>query len=174
MKILSRKSTLWQVMVCGVLIDLALVGLSLVWYPSLLNGGRAVTMTVCLLLLLLYGCLGIALPLLASPIVMTTLWAGMVFGLLIGVVFIVDIIVEDFIDLGSQASTFSTLGFMFFIFLLFAGAGTYGTYKTGQLRLGLLASIWSAMLGVLIVVLVGFTLGFLFTQRMEYILASEY
>ena len=174
MKIRSRKSTLWQVMVCGVLIDLALIGLSLVWYPSLLNGGRAVTMAVCLLLLLLYGCLGVALPLRASPIVMTALWAGMVFGLLIGVVFIVDIIVEDFIDLGSQASTFSTLGFMFFIFLLFAGAGTYGTYKTGQFRLGLLASIWSAMLGVLIVVLVGFTLSFLFMQRMEYILASDY
>lgn len=174
MKILSRKNTLWQVMLGGVLIDLALIGLSLALYSSLLDGRRAITMTVCLLLLLLYACFGIALPLRASPKIMTALWAGMVFGLLIGVVFIVDIIMEDFIDLGSQASTFSTLGFMFFIFLLFAGAGTYGTYKTDQFRLGLLASIWSAMLGVLIVVLVGFTLNFLFMQRMEHILVSDY
>ncbi len=174
MNIQSRKSNLWQVITCGVLIDLALVGLSLVLYPSLLSGGQLITTTACLASLLLYGCFGVALPLRASPIVVTALWGGMVFGLFIGIIFIADLIVEDFINMSSQVDAFSTLGFMFLIFLLFGGAGAYGTYKTGQVRLGVLASIWSAMLGVLIVILVGFALCFLFMQRLEYILASDY
>lgn len=174
MKKLSKRTILWQVMVCGVLIDLALIGLSLLLYPSVLDGGRVLTVIACLVLLVLYGGLGIGLVLQGSQAVLIALWGGMIFGLLIGVVFAVDLAVEDFIDLGSQAGAFSTLGFMLLIFCLFAGAGAYGTAKTDQIRFGLLASIWSAMLGVLIVVLLGFAVNFFFMQRLEHLLASDY
>ena len=174
MKIRSKRTLLWQVMVCGILIDLALIGLSLLLYPSLLDGGRVLTVIACLVLLVLYGALGIGLAWNASQAVLIALWGGMIFGLLIGVLFAVDLVVEDFIDLGSQAGAFSTLGFMLLIFCLFAGAGVYGTAKTEQIRFGVLASIWSAMLGVVIVVLLGFAVNFFFLQRLEHLLASDY
>ena len=63
---------------------------------------------------------------------------------------------------------------MLLIFCLFAGAGANGTARTDQIRFGLLASMWSAMLGVLIVVLLGFAVNFFFMQRLEHLLASDY
>jgi len=175
MKTLFKKNVLiWSAMLCGVLLDLALIGVGLLRYPSLLEAARASTAIACVALLLVYGCVGICLPINASQAVTTALWQGTAVGLLIGVIFAVDITVEDFIDMGRQASTFSTLGFMMLIFLLFGIAGARGTQKTRQLPLGILASLWSALVGVLIALLFGFTVNFFFTQRLEHILSSDY
>src|SRR5262249_30035095 len=46
--------------------------------------------------------------------------------------------------------------------------------KTTRLSLGILASLWSALLGVLIVILFGFLVNFLFLQRLEHLLFSDY
>ena len=140
MRALFKKNVvLWLAMLCGVLLDLALMGVGLLWYPSLLEAGRASTAMTCVVMLLVYGCVGIGLPIKASQAVMAALWQGTAVGLIIGVIFAVDMSVEDFIDLGRQASLFSTLGFMLLIFLLF-----------------------------------GFAVNFLFTQRLEHILSSDY
>ena len=175
MKTLFKKNVvIWSAMLCGVLLDLALIGVGLLRYPSLLEAARASTAIACVALLLVYGCVGIGLPIKASQAVTTALWQGTAVGLLIGVSFAVDIAVEDFVDMGRQASTFSTLGFMLLIFLLFGIAGARGTQKTRQLHLGMLASLWSSLVGVLIALLFGFTVNFFFTQRLEHILSSDY
>jgi len=175
MRALFKKNVvLWLAMLCGVLLDLALMGVGLLWYPSLLEAGRASTAMTCVVMLLVYGCVGIGLPIKASQAVMAALWQGTAVGLIIGVIFAVDMSVEDFIDLGRQASLFSTLGFMLLIFLLFGLAGARGTQKTRHIPLGILGSLWSAMIGVLIALLFGFAVNFLFTQRLEHILSSDY
>ena len=66
-----------------------------------------------------------------------------------------------------QVSTISTLGFMLFIFLIFAYAGWHDTNESSQLSLGIFTSVWSSMIGVVIALLFGFTINFLFTQRLE-------
>lgn len=175
MMVLFKKNVvIWLAMLCGVLLDLALIGVGLLWYPSLLEAGRASTAITCVVVLLLYGCVGIGLPIKANQAVTTALWQGTAVGLIIGISFAGDMIVEDFIDMGRQASMFSTLGFMMLIFLLFGLAGARGTQKTRQIHLGILASLWSALLGVLIALLFGFAVNFLFTQRLEHILSSDY
>ncbi len=175
MKIPNQRNTiLWQGMLCGSLFNLMLIALSLMQYPSLLDAGRASTVIACVVLLLLYGCVGIGLPLQASQPMLTALWQGTGFGLLVGVLFVADIAVEYFLNMSSQLSTLSTFGFMGLIFLLFVLAGARGTQRTGQFLLGSLTSIWSAMLGVLIAVLFGFAVNFFFIQRLEHILASDY
>ncbi len=55
-------------------------------------------------------------PFKASQAVATALWQGTAVGLIIGVIFAVDITVENFNDLERTAITFSTLGFMMLIF----------------------------------------------------------
>ena len=150
------------------------MSLSLLWYPTVLGAGRASTVLVCGAMLLVYGSVGVGLPIKANPTVTTALKVGTVLGLIIGAIFVVDLIVEDFIDLGQEASSFSTLGFMALIFLCFGFAGASGTHKTSRLSLGILASLWSALLGVLIVLLFGFLLNFLFLQRLEHLLVSDY
>ena len=56
---------------------------------------------------------------------------------------------------------------MLLIFLLFALAGWRGAKDSGQLRWGIFASVWSAMIGVLIALLFGFAINFLFAPRLE-------
>src|SRR2546421_3563377 len=156
MRTLFKKNVvIWLAMLCGVLLDLALIGASLFRYPSLLEAARASTAITCGVMLLLYGCVGIYLPIKANPAVTTALRIGTVSGLIIGAIFVVDLTVEDFIDLGRQASIFSTLGFMLLIFLCFGFTGAAGTQKNRHLSLGILASLWSALLGVLIALLFG-------------------
>lgn len=161
-------------MLCGVLLDLVLVGLSIFSYPQLLGAEGFFTIIGCISLLLLYGVIGIGLPLRAKHAITVALWQGTGVGLIIGGLFIIDLIIENFLDLSNQMSTFSTLGFMLLIFLFFGIAGARGTLKTGQILLGIVAGVWSALLGVLIAVCFGFMVNFLFIQRLEYILASDY
>jgi len=170
----QSKSILWLGMAIGVLLDLALIGLSLLNYPSLLRPESIFTVIFCVGLLFIYSCLGIGLPVRANSTAMIGLRQGTTFGLIIGGVFIVDISVEYFVNLGNQASTLSTLGFMALIFLLFAVASATGTQRTGRMYVGILASLWSAMLGSIIAVFFGLAVNFLFLQRLEQILASDY
>lgn len=175
MKALSNKNgTLWLGMLCGVLFDLLLIGLSLLMYPSLLEAGRASTALGCVPLLLLYGCFGIVIPSRASQAVTAALWQGTAVGLIVGVIFVIDLTVEYFVDMGSQASALSTLGFMALIFFLFGLSGARGIQKTGQLHLGVLSGVWSAMIGVMIAVFFGFVMNFFFMQRLEHILYADY
>ena len=171
---LKKNVALWLVMLCGVLLDLSLMGLSLLWYPSVLEAGRASTVLACGIILLVYAGIGVGLPMKASPAVTIALKVGTILGLIIGAIFVLDLIVEDFIDLGPEASALSTLGFMALIFLCFGIAGASGMRKTSRFSLGILASLWSALLGVLIVLLFGFLMSFLFPQRLEHLLVSDY
>ncbi len=165
---------LQRAMLVGILLDLAFIAMSLLLYPSLLGRESVSTVIAPIVLLLLYASVGIVLTRRVSQVVTTTLRQGTAFGLMVGVLFLVDISVEDFIDLERQASALATLGFMALIFLLFGCAGFYGTQKTGKVRFGMLTSVWCAMISVVIVVIFGFAINFFFTQRLEYILASDY
>jgi len=92
---------------------------------------------------------------------------------MVGIAFIITIAVENFVTVSSQISAISTLGFMLLIFLFFSYAGWRGAQNSGQLGLGMFASIWSAMIGVLIALIFGFVINFLFTQRLEQTLQTS-
>src|SRR5215471_20167524 len=105
----TRKTVLWQVMLWGGLLNLVFMAFVLLGHPSLLRAQSLSTVIFCLILLVVYICIGVTLPLRANQSVTTALWQGTGFGFLIGFLFTIDIAVEYFLDMGSQISTLSTL-----------------------------------------------------------------
>jgi hypothetical protein len=165
----------WPLLPGLALLDLVLVGVILVQAPLLRSAPYLSTALFTILLLLFYGGVGVGLPqFVRSSSVKNVLWQATRIGLLIGLFFVVDIAVEYFVDLNQAASLLSTFGFMGLIFLAFAAAGVLGTHLTGHWLLGVLCSIWSAILAVLIALLFGMTVNVLFLQRLEVISAADY
>ena len=144
-----------------------LIGYGMLRYPLIVNEAGVLSLLTPAFLLLLYGVVAIIVTHKPGQARSNALKSGTVFGLLVGLTFIVTISVENFVDMDRQVSTISTLGFMLFIFLIFAYAGWHGTNESSQLSLGIFTSVWSSMIGVVIALLFGFTINFLFTQRLE-------
>ena len=156
-----------QGFISAVIIIGLLIGYGTIRYPLIVSEGGLFSLLTPAFMLLVYGVVAIRIthqPIQASS---STLKSGTLFGLLVGITFIFTISVENFFDIGQQAITISTLGFMLFIFLVFAYAGWHGTRESSQLPLGILSSVWSAMIGVVIALIFGFIVNFLFTQRLE-------
>ena len=157
-----RRGFILTIIVIGMLI-----GYGMLRYPLIVNEAGVLSLLTPAFLLLLYGVVAIIVTHKPGQARSNALKSGTVFGLLVGLTFIVTISVENFVDMDRQVSTISTLGFMLFIFLIFAYAGWHGTNESSQLSLGIFTSVWSSMIGVVIALLFGFTINFLFTQRLE-------
>ena len=142
-------------------------------YPLIIGEAGVSSVLAPVLLLLLYGVAAIGCTYRPSQAHSVALRSGTTFGLLVGIAFVITISVENFVSLSSQISTISTLAFMLLIFLSFALAGWHGAKNSGQLRWGIFESIWSAMIGVLITLIFGFAINFLFTQRLEQYLQAS-
>jgi len=144
-----------------------LIGYGMLRYPLIVSEAGVLSLLTPAFILLLYGVAAIWVTHQPNQASSGALKSGTVFGLVVGITFIGTISVENFAGMSGQVSTISTLGFMLLIFLIFAFAGWHGTKQSSQLSLGILASVWSSMIGVVIALLFGFTINFLFTQRLE-------
>ncbi len=156
-----------QGFISAIILIAALIGYGMLRYPLIISETGAWSVFAPAFMLLLYGVAAVWGTHRPSQARNRALKCGTAFGLVVGATFIVTISVENFVNLNGQGSTISTIGFMLLIFLLFALAGWRSATNSGQLRLGIFASVWSAMIGVLIALLFGFAINFLFTQRLE-------
>jgi hypothetical protein len=156
-----------QGFISAIIVVAMLIGYGMLRYPLIVSEEGVLSLLTPAFMLLLYGVAAIWVTRQPNEASSSVLKSGTVFGLVVGITFIVAIAVENFAGMSGQVSTISTLGFMLLIFLIFAFAGWYGTKQSSQLSLGILASVWSAMIGVVIALLFGFTVNFLFTQRLE-------
>jgi hypothetical protein len=112
-KSVSAYTTFWPMLPALAVLDLVLLGVILVQAPLLLQAPYLSTTLFTLLLLLLYGGIGVGFPrFVHATSVKNVLWQATRIGLLIGLFFVVDIAVEYFMDLNQTASVLSTLGFM--------------------------------------------------------------
>ena len=156
-----------QGFISAVIIIGMLIGYGTMRYPLIVSEAGMFSLLTPVFVLLVYGVVAIRVTHRPTQASSDALKSGTLFGLLVGITFIVTISVENFVDMGEQVMTISTLGFMLLIFLVFAYAGWYGTKESSQLSLGILTSVWSAMIGVVIALLFGLIINFLFTQRLE-------
>jgi len=156
-----------QGFISAILIIGMLIGYGMLRYSLIVTEAGVLSVLTPAFILLLYGVAAIWVTDQPNQASSGALKSGTVFGLVVGLTFIITIAVENFADMSRQVSTISTLGFMLLIFLIFAFAGWHGTKQSSQLSLGILASVWSSMIGVVIALLFGFTINFLFTQRLE-------
>ena len=144
-----------------------LIGYGILRYPHIISEAGISTLLTPAFMLLVYGVVTVWITHQPTEASSYALKSGTWFGLAIGVIFIVTISMENFVDLSQQIVTISTFCFMLAIFLVFAYAGWHSTKKSNRLSLGILASVWSAMIGVIIAILFGIIINLLFTQRLE-------
>lgn len=162
-----RTSLLRQTTLASILLLSACIGYGVLHYPRILREGGVASVAQPLALLLFYvGAVlwGTHRPSSARRVALSD---GTIVGLVIGLMFIADIAVENFVPMNSQLSTLSTLSFMLFIFLGFAGAGGRSVVHTDQVSLGVISSVWSALISVLIALFFGFIVNFLFPRQLE-------
>jgi hypothetical protein len=162
-----RTARLRQGFVSALILIIALIGYGMVRYPLIVSEAGVSSIFLPVFMLLLYGVAAVWFTHRPGQAHVAALRTGTAYGLVVGVTFIITISVENFVDIIGQVGTISTLGFMLLIFLLFALAGRRGGKDSGQLRWGIFASVWSAMIGVLIALLFGFAINFLFAPRLE-------
>lgn len=169
----NSNTPLLGLLAVGILINLVFAGISLVLYPALLGNMSFDVVIMTFLLLLLYALLGFFLTSSSSPTMAKALRQGTLIALIIGGIEVVNISIETFVSLPQQASTIATLSFMGLLFFLFGVAGFVGTRQARTLLAGLLASVWCAMGGILLTVLFGFSVSYLFADRFSSLLASD-
>lgn len=172
----NNNEAIWlqYLMLVGIVFDLALIGLSLLLNPSLLESTNIVTSLGPVVLLLLYAGLTVVFSRGANQNRLRILRQATFFGLFVALVFLIDIIIEDFVDAPSGVSLYSTIGFMLVIFTLFGTTGFFATKQSGKFSLGVLASVWCAMLSIVVLVFFGFVVNFFFRERFEFIFASDF
>ena len=92
-------------------------------------------------------------------------------GLMIGLLFIVNISIEEFINWQTKTgSLVSTLVMMFMIFISFSIISAIKTLKIENIINGLKSSLISAFLGTVIALCFGFLINFVFSERMIFTL----
>jgi hypothetical protein len=92
-------------------------------------------------------------------------------GTIIGLLFIINISIEEFINWQTKTgSVVSTLTMMFLIFISFSFISAIQTIKTESFTSGLKSSFVSALLGTIIALCFGFLINFLFPDRMVFVL----
>jgi hypothetical protein len=110
--------------------------------------------------LAVYAAAVFALPFLAGrfPGAPAAVRVGTVAGLIGGALDMANITIESLPALPQPIVSFTTLVAMLGLFLAFAVAGFLGGRRTGSLRLGAAAAVWSGVVAILIAVTFGFLL----------------
>jgi len=161
------RSVLGAEMVSGILLILLLIGSAVLRYPSVFAEGGVPSVLVPVVILLLYGAAALRARLQPEGAAREALRLGAIFGLIAGGLFVVHLPVEHFVHMPRRVDAATTLGVMGAAFSLFAAAGLVAAGRTGSFRLGVLASVWSAMVSMVMTCLLGFALLFLIMPRLE-------
>jgi hypothetical protein len=147
-----------RAMTLGIVLDLVLVAISLLGVDSPLKmpGGSAYAIKA-IVLLIGYGLVAIWTSTNASRPRQTALhWGGSV-GVFVGFLQVLHMVLENFGHrVGEKPDV--TLVFMFSAFLLWGAAGYSVTRRTGDIKAGLFASCWSAMISVMMAATFGLVL----------------
>jgi hypothetical protein len=99
--------------------------------------------------------------------------AGLLFGLLAGCLWLVNLTLETFADLGGAASILATAPFLLGGFLLWGVAGAVAAWRAGSIGSGVLAAMWSAMICALLTIAYGWTLSLVAQARLQQELAND-
>jgi hypothetical protein len=136
------------------------------------NGILSWIITIILLLFYLFFCY--YLPLFGSKEPFgTSLRYGTRFGLLAGTIWIIHMAIIHLIHLQGNLGTLLTWGFMLLELTVFGYAGYLIMVRTGSVMASLLASVWSAMLSILILFIGSWILTFSFMPWIEKILIGD-
>jgi hypothetical protein len=157
----------------GIGVALALVIIGVVRYPASLETGMSSFLTSSAALLA-YAALAVLARRSLSSSLKLALAQGAVVGCLLGIIALVNLLLEHFAPLGPRFGAALGVGMWGAMFLAFGGVGsaTYG--KVGSVALAAVSSVWSAIVSTVITVICGFLLNLLLMPRMQQILAPAF
>jgi hypothetical protein len=163
--------------VFGAILNLALIGYGLIRFPSTLTAGAngVKGLVADLFILTAYAALGFIGARKTHQTHPATLRLGVRTGLAVALVY--SVVVESEYIVHYDARTGPMLGkaMVLAVFSLFFLAGILGAFGSGQIRLGVVAAVWSACVGTLIwfgLVLLTYYF-FLGTSRQTHVLELE-
>jgi hypothetical protein len=98
---------------------------------------------------------------------------GLLFGLLTGCLWLVNLTLETFANTSGGAGILATAPFLLGGFLLWGVASVVVAWRTGSFGLGLLAAVWSAMICALLTIAYGWTLPLVAQARLQKQLVND-
>jgi predicted benzoate:H+ symporter BenE len=161
-------------MLAGILLNLALIGGQLLRYPPLLVQPNALTYVAEPVVgLAVYVAVTLGVTNRAGSARRLALRIGSTIGVAGGILFVINLASETFLDLPAPASLFATAPFFLGTFALWGVAGYRSARQTHSVPLGILTAIWSAMCTIVITLTFGFTLSYIALPRLQQILATS-
>ncbi len=153
------------------LLNCTLIVAQVLLYPPLLaQPGSTLYILEPLVLLIVYAGLMWTFTRRATQDRQAALRVGTLLGLLGGVLWIVNLAAETFLN-GAGVAT--TAPFLLGGFALWSGAGFVAARRAGSLLLGILAAVWAGMITVLLTVTFGFILGLVALPRLVQLIADN-
>ncbi|MBI1260056.1 MAG: hypothetical protein GC204_21520 [Chloroflexi bacterium] len=143
----------------AVVSGIALILTGLVIYPTTVSAAGILAPLAPIAILVIYVAMGISQASVSST---ESLRIGVRIGLMIGFWFIASSMFEYVVALDISANQMTGLITYGIVLLLFVLAGALGTRPKGQLRDGIAAALWSAVIGGLFWFLITFALLYLF------------
>jgi hypothetical protein len=162
------------IVLAALAVDLALIGVRVALYtPLLAQPGGIVYIVEPVVLLLTYA--AIVWWITANPTAKRSiaLTVGITFGLLSGLLWLVNLTVETFTNLSGSIGGLATAPFLLGGFALWGIAAFHAARQTSSVFHGMLAAVWSAMICVLITITFGFLLTYTSLPRLERNLGAD-
>jgi hypothetical protein len=160
-------------LLASTLLIIIMIGYGVLRFPAIVDEGGVLSFSLPVILLLIYGFAVVCGTHRYGSAHRALLRTGTGFGLAAGVLFVATIAVESLTALSGRVMTPLTIGLMILIFGVFSAAGWWGTRPVGKIHHGILASVWSALVSVLVALLFGFFVDLVFSQRLEHNLQSS-
>lgn len=149
-------------------VNVALVALNVALYSAFFaQPGALIYLLEPLALLIMYTVIALLTTRRIGPQREMASRTGLLFGLLTGGLWLINLTLETFTDLSGIAGILATAPFLLGGFLLWGVAGVVAAWRTGSIGSGLFAAVWSAMICALLTVAYGLTLPLVTLPRLQ-------
>jgi hypothetical protein len=155
-------------------LNVALIVLNVALYPAFLTQPDAFSYLLePLASLAAYAVIAFLTTSRISPQTDMAARVGLLFGLLTGCLWLINLSLETFTDLSGGASILATAPFLLGGFLIWGVAGAVAAWRTSSIGSGLLAAVWSAMICALLTIAYGWTLPLVALARLRQELVND-
>jgi hypothetical protein len=149
-------------------LNIALMALNVGLYPEFFAQPNALSYLLePLASLVAYAVIAFLTTRLSSPQADLAARVGLLFGLLTGCLWLINLTLETFTNLSGSAGPLATEPFLLGGFLLWGVAGVVAAWRTSSVGSGLLAAVWSAMICAQLTVAYGLTLPLVAQARLQ-------
>jgi hypothetical protein len=155
-------------------LNIALMALNITLYPAFFaQPGALFYLLEPLASLIVYAVIAFLMTRRISPQADVASRAGLLFGLLTGCLWLVNLTLETFTNISGAASILATAPFLLGGFLFWGVAGVAAAWRTSSIGSGLLTAIWSAMICALLTIAYGWTLPLVAQARLQQQLVND-